>query len=283
MSKKESPRLPFGRDFWPRTRRPEAAAEFDFDRPCGHCGYNLRGLTPDEPCPECGSVSGLNPTDETIPWDRAQNPFSFLSTMLLVLYQPHTFAKLVWSTIRFDAKPARQFRRIGLIVATTSLTGVAFAITANTVGYRAAFGAAIVDLASILVWLNSVSLDPIAFVKSTSSPVARRAEILAHYATAAIVLAPLQLLLLPISTRFIHMVPQGWLIAAGIHLVVLMAQVCVSCVAVACMFFELVDLTRTRAIGFAIGRSMTAVASAIPLLLGAPALAASVARTIFSG
>ncbi|HVX86178.1 MAG TPA: hypothetical protein VH253_15450 [Phycisphaerae bacterium] len=32
-----------------------ATAPFDFDLFCNNCRYNLRGLTPDSRCPECGS------------------------------------------------------------------------------------------------------------------------------------------------------------------------------------------------------------------------------------
>ncbi|HWP39636.1 MAG TPA: hypothetical protein VNL70_01835, partial [Tepidisphaeraceae bacterium] len=114
-----SPKLqpPYGRDFWPRTRRPDIAADFDFDRPCGNCGYNLRGLPVNAPCPECGSIGGITISDDTIGWDEQQTLASFLSTSCLVIFAPRSFARLVWSTIRFDALPARQYRRIVLIIA----------------------------------------------------------------------------------------------------------------------------------------------------------------------
>ncbi|MDY7110475.1 MAG: zinc ribbon domain-containing protein [Planctomycetota bacterium] len=35
-------------------RRLEAAGEIEDDRPCPHCGYNLRGLPEGRVCPECG-------------------------------------------------------------------------------------------------------------------------------------------------------------------------------------------------------------------------------------
>ncbi len=34
------------------------AAPIDDDLPCRHCGYNLRGLTEDRACPECGTAVG---------------------------------------------------------------------------------------------------------------------------------------------------------------------------------------------------------------------------------
>src|SRR5262249_24548162 len=119
------PEPSYGRDFWPRTNRPDIAAEFDYDRPCGHCGYNLRGLRMNEPCPECGSVGGLNPEDSTLPWDQSHGLISYLETIVTVLLAPRTFAKLVWSPLRIDGASARQFRRIAILVCAAILCIVA--------------------------------------------------------------------------------------------------------------------------------------------------------------
>jgi hypothetical protein len=277
-SGKAPPQPPYGRDYWPRTHRPDVQAEFDSDRPCGNCGYNLRGLPIKSPCPECGSINGINPGDDTIPFNDSQSVFSFFSTIALVLFQPHDFAKLTWSPMRFEAAAARKFRRIVLVISVVSLCAVALDVTRLYAGWLAAVFALPFDFAAIVLWLNSVSLDPIAFVRGTGSPVVRRAEIIAHYTSASLVLAPLHVLLLVFVTREFTTVPElGWLVSAGLHLCLLLFQINLISLATAWLFYELVDTTRTRAIGLTLGRTMTTVGASLPLLIGVPALAAAVA------
>src|SRR5436190_16799897 len=92
------------RIFWPRHTQPGVFADVDQDRPCGNCGYNLRGLPPRQACPECGSVNGLNLSDEAIPWDEKQTAFSFISTIAMLIGSPHDLARQVWRPVRIDAR-----------------------------------------------------------------------------------------------------------------------------------------------------------------------------------
>ena len=46
------------------TQSPDTTADrIDSDAPCGRCGYNLRGLSPDGQCPECGAPIAPSLTD----------------------------------------------------------------------------------------------------------------------------------------------------------------------------------------------------------------------------
>src|SRR2546421_12441218 len=55
------------RTFWPRAGPVGGfVPDLGDDRPCGNCGYNLRGLTFDTACPECGAVWGIDPSVEPI-------------------------------------------------------------------------------------------------------------------------------------------------------------------------------------------------------------------------
>src|SRR6476646_6072631 len=105
---------PLSRTFWPRVVQPGMiAADYDQDRPCGNCGYNLRGLPPRQPCPECGSVGGLNLSDEPIPFDERQSVLGFLATVAMVVGRPHEMARQVWRPVRMNTRAARRFRKLG--------------------------------------------------------------------------------------------------------------------------------------------------------------------------
>jgi hypothetical protein len=272
---------PYGRDFWPRTRRIEVQADFDYDRPCGNCGYNLRGLPISASCPECGSSGGITVADETIPWDEQANLVSFIGTILLVMFRPRAFGKLSWSPEHFDMRAARRFRRWTILVAMVWLCFVTEQITAATVGFAAAMWAFPFQAASVFLWLNSVSLAPIMFIKGTASPVVRRAEVVSHYTSSLLALAPLHALLLPFSLRLIPQIPQaGWFIASGLHFVLLLFQLLLSVNATACMFYELVQVSRSRALGYTLMEAMGTVGAALPMLIGIPALAAVASKAL---
>jgi hypothetical protein len=155
-------------------------------------------------------------------------------------------------------------------------------ITNRAVGPWAAIAALPINAGAFLVWLNSISLDPIAFIRGTASPVVRRAEIVAHYASSVFVLTPMHLPMLILTSQWVSG-PHDWAIAAGAHLLLVFVQLIVGARSTAAMFYELVDATRSRALGFTLARTLNAVGSALPVLIGTPALAGALARKWVGG
>jgi hypothetical protein len=169
-----------------------------------------------------------------------------------------------------------------MLIGVGSLCGVAAVITNRAAGPWAAIGAIPVNFAAFLVWFNSVSLDPIAFIRGTASPVVRRAEIVAHYTSAVFALTPLHLPMLILTTQWMRD-QWEWPVPAGAHLLLVFIQLVIAARATAAMFHELVEATPSRALGFTLARTLSAVGAALPILIGVPALAGSLARKWLGG
>ena len=60
----------------------------------------------------------------------------------------------------------------------------------------------------------------------------------------------------------------------------LLFQLLLSVNATACMFYELVQVSRSRALGYTLMEAMGTVGAALPMLIGIPALAAVASKAL---
>ncbi len=110
------------RTFWPRVGPAGFVPDLGDDRPCTHCGYNLRGLAYDSACPECGALWGISPGSERLPWDEGQRSlFAFVATAFIVFLRPRDLSGQIWAAEPIDGLAAIQFRRICITVGTIFL------------------------------------------------------------------------------------------------------------------------------------------------------------------
>ena len=284
------------RTFWPRMTQPGLiAADYDQDRPCLNCGYNLRGLPPRQPCPECGSVGGLNLSDEPIPYDERPNLLGFFATIAMVVGRPHEMARQVWRPVRMNARAARRFRNISLTVAVLTIAAVTFVISQNAlarriaqqgVAQRAALTVALISIAASLVWLHGLTHALEAFIRrgNAPKPIEPRALAVALYPSATFALMPVQLILLLATTRAMPLLsnPLDWLAPAATHFALLVFSLLPGIIAAAWVVYELVDVTPPRAFALIAVAMIARLISGVILLIAVPAMAALLAANAFS-
>ena len=264
------------RTFWPRSERPELLGEVDLDRPCPSCGYNLRGLLPGSACPECGSRDGLNLVCDPVPWAVKPGAYTFLKTALLVVFRPRDFARQLWSHNRLDLTAARQFRRLALLLAAPVLCAIVWRLTAAEVGARAASWCLIFNVPAIIIWLNAATLEPVNFFRDKASGrLLKRVEVLAHYASAPLVLAPLQIALMSFTLPYAETHDALFTVAA-LHLGALMLMMLPGVLMVSALTYETIDVSRPAALGVTVAAATAHLGSAAVLLLGMPLFAASI-------
>jgi len=271
------------RQFWPRPGRPEALGEIEFDQPCPNCSYNLRGLPPGSPCPECGSIGGLAISDEPLPWEERRSALSFVHTVIRVIFCPHDVARQIWRPARLDVVAAARFRRICLLIACTALLAILLTITSAVIGARRAVWCMPFDIAAVVVWMNAATLEPLRFFRNyLSSHTLNRAEVILRYAAAPLVLVPLQLAVLPVTLRTAQ-APQGWLIAAGAHVGLLFAMMSLALLLHGWLMYETVNVPKVAAFMYPMGAALSSAATGVVMLIAVPAFAASVLSRIGGG
>jgi len=283
------------RNFWPRYAQPGLFADVDQDRPCGNCGYNLRGLLPRQPCPECGSVGGLNLSDEPIPWDEHKSVFSFFATVAMLVGSPHDLARQVWRPVRLDTRAARTYRNISTAIAVLTIAAVTLAIVQHALdarfsqhflSTRAALIVAAISTATALVWLHGLTLALDAFIRrgNAPKPIEPRARAVALYPSGAFVLAPVQLVLLLATTRVMPMLPDAldWIVPSIAHFALLLLTLVPGLLASAWIVYELVDVSPARAIAITLIAMIGRLIGGVFLLIVIPAIATMLAANWLS-
>jgi hypothetical protein len=261
--------------FWTRRGGPDLSAEVDYDRPCPVCGYFLKGLPVRSRCPECGALGGWNLYEDPVAWDDRRSIGAFFSTCATAIFNSHRLARHVWCPQRMDLNAARTFRRIALAIGTISLLLVAFVVTMRATSIAVALASAPFDAAAIVVWLNAVTIDPISRLKEWSLNTARgrRVHAIVYYASAWLVLSPLQFVLLALVNDPENIPGPA---VAAIHVALLMAQLWLGTVALGWLNYELVEMPAIEAHTLAHGPFLTAMATAAITLIAVPATVAMV-------
>lgn len=235
------------RTYWPRYGPAVPPPDFAEDRRCGNCGYNLRGLAYSDACPECGSVRGMSPSDEPLPFDERPTLSNYFATLGQILIDPEEFGSQVWRHGHLNWRAARKFRRINTTIAFACFAAVILVLARDAAGELAALAAWPLCLIAVAVGLRQVTLGRLRFLENERllprDP--QRAKALISYLSASLALSPLQLVALYASRATIE---HGFFAAAvGIHAIILLVQFLLTSQAEAHFLWQLIEMPKAQA------------------------------------
>jgi hypothetical protein len=267
------------RTYWPRAGPVGIVPDLGDDRPCENCGYNLRGITFDTPCPECGSLYGVDPDAEPIAWNDRPSFANYFRTIAMVLFTPRELAGHVWRQDKIWLRPARKFRAINVMLATISLTAVAVELSVHAIGLPLALCCAPFDLLCVLWWFIALTREPDRFLRDKGSPIASlRARAISVYLAAPLALSPLHLaiLLLP------DYLPSEQMLAVSIalHAALIILQLMLIASAESVLLWQLVEVPRSGAFAIVLVQGFIRAAKGAIYVVALPALAACMANSL---
>jgi hypothetical protein len=241
------------RTYWPRYGPAVPPPDIAEDRHCVQCGYNLRGLPYNTTCPECGSESGMSPSDVELPWDQQRTLGSYFATLFQIFFDADDFGSHVWRFGHLDWRSARRFRQINTAIGVVSFGIVIYVLIAHFTRSPAVIPLAFpVSMIGVLLWFRTLTLDRLRFLERENllprDP--QRTKALISYLSAPLALSPLHLLALHWSMELDR---NTWPLAISIHVIILILQLLLIARADTHLLWQLIDMHKAQAlfIGYA--------------------------------
>jgi hypothetical protein len=236
------------RTYWPRYGPAVPPPDIHDDRNCQNCGYNLRGLAYNTRCPECGSVYGASPGEESLHFDEQQTPINYIATLYQIFFDAEEFGSHVWRAGHLDWRAARRFRQTNTVIAALCFGAALYAMMMRVTDRSDIVMLAWpISMIGVLLWFKSLTLDRLRFLERENllprDP--QRTKALVSYLSAPLALSPLQLIALYGSLRLAH--GDSWPIAVALHAIILALQLLLISSADAHLLWQLIDMHKGQA------------------------------------
>jgi hypothetical protein len=271
------------RTYWPRYGPAVPPPDFADDRHCTNCGYNLRGLAYNDACPECGSVGGMSPSSEPLPFNERPTLWNYFATLMQILVDPQEFGSQVWRHGHLDWRAARKFRRINVTIAFACFGVVIYLLARDAAGEIVALASWPLCMIAVLVGLKQMTLGRLRFLESERllprDP--QRAKALISYLTASLALSPMQIPALYASRAAME---EGlFLGAAAIHAFVLLVQFILTSQAEAHFLWQLVEMPKAQARMMGVASAFVRLVTALWYCVALPAMFVFIGKTLVRG